>query len=66
MTLEDVGKKYNISDAFLNSKEDGLVIAYRSINEIIHELKNKNGDSDVIAKLQYLADFLTDVKTSGY
>lgn len=66
MTLEEVGKKYGISDAFLNSKEDGLIVAARSLQDIVRELKAKNVDDPLIQKLEYLAEFLREVKNSGW
>lgn len=66
MTLEEVGRKYGISDAFLNSKEDGLIVAARSLQDIVRELKAKNVDDPLIQKLEYLAEFLREVKNSGW
>lgn len=66
MTLEEVGKKYGISDAFLNSKEDGLVVAARSIQDIVRELRARNSDDPIIPKLEYLGEFLREVKNSGW
>jgi hypothetical protein len=66
MTLEEVGRKYGISDAFLNSKEDGLIVASRSLQDIVRELKTKNVDDPLIQKLEYLAEFLREVKNSGW
>jgi hypothetical protein len=66
MTLEEVGRKYGISDAFLNSKEDGLIVAARSLQDIVRELKTKNVDDPLIQKLEYLAEFLREVKNSGW
>jgi hypothetical protein len=66
MTLEEVGKKYGISDAFLNSKEDALIVGARSLQDIVRELKVKNSDDPIIPKLEYLAEFLREVKNSGW
>jgi hypothetical protein len=66
MTLEEVGRKYGISDAFLNSKEDGLVVAARSIQDIVRELRARNADDPIIPKLEYLGEFLREVKNSGW
>jgi len=66
MTLEEVGKKYGISDAFLNSKEDGLIVAAKSLQDIIRELKGRNNEDPSIEKLEYLAEFLREVKNSGW
>jgi hypothetical protein len=66
MRLQDVCVKYRISDSFLNSKEDGLKVAAKSIDDIIAELKQKNQSPDTIIKLNRLKDFLLDVKNSSF
>lgn len=66
MTLTEVCRKYNISEAFLNSKEDGMVIAVTSIQDLIRELKAKNGEEYIIKKLERLAEFLREVKNSTF
>lgn len=66
MTLEEVGRKYGISDAFLNSKEDALIVAAKSLQDIIRELKGRNNNDPSIEKLEYLAEFLREVKNSGW
>lgn len=66
MRLQDVCVKYRISDSFLNSKEDGLKVAAKSIDDIIAELKQKNESPDTIIKLNRLKDFLLDCKNSSF
>lgn len=66
MRLQDISIKYNISDSFLNSKEDGLKVAAKSIDDIIAELKQRNQSPDTIIKLNRLKDFLLDVKNSSF
>lgn len=66
MRLQDVCVKYRISDSFLNSKEDGLKVAAKSIDDIIAELRRKNESPDTIIKLNRLKDFLLDVKNSSF
>ena len=66
MRLQDVCVKYRISDSFLNSKEDGLKVAAKSIDDIITELRRKNESPDTIIKLNRLKDFLLDVKNSSF
>ena len=41
MNLQEIAKKYRISESFLNSKEDGLLIVASSINDIINEMSGK-------------------------
>jgi hypothetical protein len=66
MRLQDVCVKYRISDSFLNSKEDGLKVAAKSIDDIIAELRRKNESPDTVIKLNRLKDFLLDVKNSSF
>jgi len=66
MRLQDVCVKYRISDSFLNSKEDGLKVAAKSIDDIIAELTRKNQSPEVVIKLRRLKDFLLDVKNSSF
>ena len=66
MNIQEICKKYGISDSYLNSKDDAHSIAAASLID----LKNmvvENQPREVIAnKLQFLADFLIDVKNSSY
>lgn len=66
MNLTQICTKYGISDSFLNSKDDALVVAARSITELVKEIEKKNGDKIIAEKLRYLSDFLTDVKNSSF
>jgi hypothetical protein len=66
MTIDQICKKYNISDAYLNSKDDGYVVAISSINDLIKEIHAKNGDREVGIKLEKLRDFMLDVKNMSY
>ena len=65
MTLTQIARKYSISEAFLNAKDDALVVGATSIQDIIREMKAKNGDASVIQKLEVLAEFLREVKNSS-
>ena len=66
MNIQEIWVKYKISDAFLNSKDDGFAVGINSLNDIIKEIHAKNGDPAVGAKLERLRDFLSDVKNSSY
>ena len=72
MRLQDVCTKYRVSDAYLNSKEDGLLVAASSIQDLIKEIKqsavrgiDENKKQSIITKMEKLVDFLKDVKNSG-
>ena len=72
MRLQDVCIKYRVSDAYLNSKEDGLLVAASSIQDLISEINksavrgiDENRKQSIVTKMEKLVDFLKDVKNSG-
>ena len=65
MNLQDICKKYRISDNYLNSKDDALLVTAASLDDIILELTPLNGTTTTIEKLERLKLFLKDVKNSG-
>ena len=71
--LQEIAKKFRISDNFLNSKEDGLLIVASSLNDIIGELNrndkrgiDENQKQSIITKLEKLGDFCKEVKNSTF
>jgi hypothetical protein len=66
MTLDDICKKYGISDAYLNSKDDAHSIAAASLIDLKGMVLQNQPREQVAAKLQFLADFLTDVRNSTF
>ncbi len=66
MTLTEICKKYGISDAFLNSKDDAHSIAAASLIDLKGMVLQNQPREQVAAKLQFLADFLTDVRNSTF
>jgi len=72
MRLQDVCTKYRVSDSYLNSKEDGLLVAASSIQDLISEINksavrgiDENRKQSIVTKMEKLVDFLKDVKNSG-
>ena len=72
MRLQDVCTKYRVSDSYLNSKEDGLLVAASSIQDLITEINqssvrgiDENRKQSIVTKMEKLIDFLKDVKNSG-
>ncbi len=65
MTLTDISKKYGISDAYLNSKDDAHSIAAASLLDLKGMLLNNTPREQIANKLQFLADFLIDIKNSN-
>ena len=66
MTLDEICKKYGISGAFLNSKDDALQIAAASLIDLKGMLEANQPKAPIAAKMQFLADFLSDVKNSNH
>ena len=64
MTLTEICKKYGISDAYLNSKDDAHTIAAASLLDLKQIVLSNQPREEVAAKLQFLSDFLIDVKNS--
>ena len=66
MTIPEISKKYGISEAYLNSKDDALSIAAASIKDLKGMLEANQPKAPIIAKMQFLVDFLYDVKNSNH
>jgi len=69
MNLQEIARKYRISDHYLNSKDDGLLVVASSLKDIIRELNSgkidENRKESIIEKLERLSVFCKDVKESG-
>jgi hypothetical protein len=66
MTLDEICKKYGISDSYLNSKDDAHSIAAASLVDLKGMVLNNTPREQIANKLQFLADFLYDVKNSTF
>ncbi len=68
--LQEIAKKFRISDNFLNSKEDGLLIVASSLQDIIGEMNSgqvdRNKKESLIEKLERLTSFGKEVKNSTF
>jgi hypothetical protein len=66
MTIPEISKKYGISEAYLNSKDDALKVAATSLIDLKGMLENNAPRADIAAKMQFLSDFLMDCKNSNH
>jgi hypothetical protein len=66
MNITEISKKYGISEAFLTNKEDGLMITAASLKDVQGMLDNNQPRGEIKAKLQFLIDFLADLKNSNW
>lgn len=69
MNLQQISHKYRISENYLNSKDDALIIVSKSIIELINELNSdkidENRKQSMIEKLERLSNFCKEVKDSS-
>ena len=66
MQIPEIAKKYGISEAYLNAKDDALQIAAASLVDLKGMVTNNVPREQIANKLQFLADFLYDVKNSNH
>ena len=70
MNLQAISRKFRVSENFLNSKEDGLLITASSLQDIIRELNSgkidENRKQSIVTKMEKLVEFLKDVKNSSF
>ena len=66
MTIPQIANKYGISEAYLNAKDDALQIAAASLVDLKGMVTNNVPREQIANKLQFLADFLYDVKNSSH
>jgi hypothetical protein len=66
MTIPEISKKYGISEAYLNAKDDALKIAAASLVDLKGMVINNVPREQIANKLQFLADFLMDCKNSNH
>ena len=66
MNIQEICKKYGISDSYLNSKDDAHQVAAASLIDLKNMVLQNKPREEVANKLQFLADFLLDVKNSSY
>jgi ribosomal protein S15P/S13E len=68
--LQQIAHKFRISENYLNSKEDGLIVVAKSITDLINELKtsklDENRKESIIEKMERLAEFCKEVKSSSF
>ena len=69
--LTQIAHKFRVSENFLNSKEDGLIIVSKSIEELIGEMNlqrnlDENRKQSIIEKLERLSEFCKEVKNSSF
>jgi hypothetical protein len=65
MNLQQICRKYHISDSYLNAKDDALLICALSIDELIFKVETHVAKEELIDDLKKVAEFMRDVKNSN-
>ncbi len=66
MTIPEIARKFGISEAYLNAKDDALQIAAASLIDLKGMVTNNVPREQIANKLQFLADLLYEVKNSNH
>jgi hypothetical protein len=71
--LQQIANKFRISDNFLNSKEDALIVVSKSLQDLILQLNSlnkrgidENSKQSLLEKLERLSEFCKEVKNSTF
>ena len=64
MTLDQIARKYGINPNSLNSKDDSLTIAVKSVQELVKGMEQRKVDKDFIVAVKKLGEFLHEVSNS--
>jgi hypothetical protein len=66
MNIQQICTKYKISDSYLNSKDDGLLVASHSVKSLIAMVEGNAPKQQLIEDLNKLSEFMIDVKNSSF
>lgn len=61
MTLDNIAKKHGINSNIVNSKDDGLPIAVKSVQQLVAEMQRRKVDNEIIEGTKKLGEFLNDI-----
>lgn len=65
MNLQQVSKKYGVNENVLNSKDDAHTIVIESLRDLQKMAQNNQPRQQLINKMQFIIDFINDVKNSS-
>ena len=65
MNLQQIAKKHGINDSFLNAKDDALMVAATSLVDIQTMITTNQPREQIKNRIQYVIDFMSDVKNSS-
>lgn len=65
MNLQQICKKYGVSDSVLNSKDDALIVVVQSLKDLQVMVNANQPRQQLVNRLQFVIDFANDVKNSS-
>ena len=65
MNLQQIAKKYGINDSYLNSKDDALLVAASSLADVEEMVMGNQPREQIKNRIQYVIDFISEVKNSS-
>ena len=64
MNLQQICKKYGVSDSVLNSKDDALIVVVQSLKDLQGMVNANQPRQQLVNRIQFVIDFANDVKNS--
>ena len=65
MNLQQICKKYGVSDSVLNSKDDALIVIVQSLKDLQAMTNANQPRQQLVNRMQFVIDFASDVKNSS-
>jgi hypothetical protein len=65
MNIQQICYKYKISESYLNSKEDALLVIANSLQELYTQVNTNSNKQASLDNIKKLVEFAKDVKNSG-
>ena len=65
MNLQQICKKYGVSDSVLNSKDDALIVVVQSLKDLQGMVNANQPRQQLVNRIQFVIDFSNDVKNSS-
>jgi hypothetical protein len=65
MNIQQIAKKYKVSENFLNSKDDAFPVIAYSLRDIQADIQRISPNKSIDEKIDKLISFIADVKQSS-
>lgn len=65
MNLQQIARKYGVNENILNSKDDSLLIVVESLKDLQAMANANQPRQQLVNRMQFIIDFVSDVKNSS-